>query len=158
MTRVVRLYGSSPRHLVATLTALAAAAYAWTRIVQHGQAEQAIIWFLGAILAHDLVLFPLYRLAYEIASRAGRVGEHPQTRVPILRHVVVPAVISAILLITWIPLILQPGRSATTYRAITGVSSDPFLARWVLITVGLFAVSALIYAARTRLRWSRPHR
>jgi len=120
MTRFVRLYGSRPRHLVAILIALAFAVYAWTRIVQNGHAQETLVWFVGAILAHDLILFPLYRLIYEIAYRTGRVQRRPRARVPILRHIVAPTVISALLLLAWVALILQPGKSAATYRAITG--------------------------------------
>lgn len=157
MTLFARLYGSRPRHLVAVLVALAFAAYAWTRLVQHGQARDALIWFVAAVLAHDLVLFPLYRLIYGLAVRAGRVSQHPQTRMPVLVHLIVPAVMAAFLLLAWVPLILQPGKSAASYQRITSTASDPFLDRWLLITAGLFLASALLYAARTRRKTPAPH-
>lgn len=157
MTLFVRLYGSRPRHLIAALVALAFAAYAWARLVQDGHARDALIWFIAAVLAHDLVVFPLYRLVYELAARAGRVKQHPQTRVPQLVHVIVPGVMSAFLLVAWVPLILQPGKSAATYDHITGTSSDPFLGRWLLITAGLFVGSAVLYAVRVgRARLADP--
>lgn len=139
MSGLARLYGSRPRHLAAVLLAFALGAYGWVRIAQHGHLRDVVIWFVGAILAHDIVLFPLYRLAYEVARRS---------RVPALAHLVVPAAASGLLLGVWLPLILQPGRSAARFKAITGVSSDPYLARWALITAGLFAASAAVYAAR----------
>lgn len=148
----MRLYGAGPRHLLAMLITLAFVGYGWARLVQNGQGRMVLIWFVGAVLAHDLILFPLYRGAYEVARRATGVPEHGRARVPILLHLVVPAVISLLLLLVWVPLILQPGDSATTYGNITGVSSDPFLGRWALISVGLFVASALIYALRARTR------
>jgi hypothetical protein len=157
MTLFARLYGSRPRHLIAVLVALAFAAYAWTRLVQHGQARDALIWFVAAVLAHDLIMFPLYRLIYELAARAGRVSQHPQTRIPVLVHLIAPAVMSAFLLLAWVPLILQPGKSAASYQRITSTASTPFLGRWLLITAGLFLASAVVYAVRTRRRTRTPH-
>lgn len=148
MRLFARAYGGHPRHLAAVVIALAFGVYGWTRIAQNGPWHNVAYWFVGVILAHDLVLFPLYRAIYEVAHRAGRVQASPRSRGPILQHVVVPAAASGLLLIVWLPLIAHPGTSAATYESISGVSSDPFLGRWALITAGLFVVSGLVYAGR----------
>lgn len=148
MKLLARAYGSSPRHLAAVVIAATFAVYGWARIAHDGPVREVLIWFVGAIIAHDLILFPLYRLIYEGARRAGRVQARPRARSPILVHVAVPAFASGLLLLIWLPLIAHTGRSAATYQTITGVSSDPFLTRWALISAGLFTASALIYAVR----------
>lgn len=151
MRLMTRLYGSGPRHLIAILIATVLAAYGWTRLVQNSQAEKTLLWLVAAVILHDFVLFPVYRGLYEAVRRAGRVtGEHRHTRVPGIIHLVVPTVLSGFLLLTWIPLILQPGESSSTYQSITGVDSDPFLGRWLLITAGLFVASALVFLVRSR--------
>jgi len=131
-----------------TVAGLAVAAYAWIRILQAGHAVDAVIWFVAAIIAHDAIFLPFYRLSYEIAHRVGRVRYGPRRRTPILRHLVTPTVISACLLIAWVPLILRPASSAATYHAITSVSSDGYLGRWLWITAGLFWTSLVIYVVR----------
>ncbi len=152
MRLMTRVYGSGPRHLIAILVATVLAAYGWTRLVQNSQAEKTLLWLVAAVILHDFVLFPVYHGLYEGARRAGhvRVDEHRDTRVPVLVHLVVPTVLSAFLLLTWIPLILQPGIAASTYQGITGVDSDAFLERWLLITAGLFVASALVFLVRSR--------
>lgn len=158
MKLFVRAYGSGGRHLAAVVIALGSAAYGWARIAQGGPVLGVLIWFVGAIAAHDLILFPFYRLIYEAARRAERVRAR-RSRGPILAHLAIPAGASGLLLLIWLPLIAHPGKSAATYQAITGVSSAPFTTRWALISAGLFAVSALIYIARAmRLAFRDPDR
>lgn len=140
---------SRPRHhRVVLLIGLGVSLYAWTRIFHQAHALDAVIWFGAAILAHDAIFLPFYRLSYGVAHRLGRVDRARHRRTPVLRHVVVPAVVSAFQLIVWIPLILRPASSGPTYSSITGVSSGGYLGRWALITAGLFAFSGVVYAIR----------
>ncbi|MFE2377783.1 hypothetical protein [Streptomyces sp. NPDC059398] len=67
-----------------------------------------------------------------------------------------PVALSALLLLVWFPLIL---RRSAPYHQDTGLSDRVYLDRWLLITAGLFAASALAAlatAARRRRRARRP--
>jgi len=50
------------------------------------------------------------------------------------------------MLLVWFPLVL--GLSGSTFRSNTGLGSEPYLGRWLLLTGVLFAVSGLAYAVR----------
>ena len=61
--RLRRWYGAHPLHLLALLAAFALAGYALRAVVAAGQWRGFALWFVVAIVAHDLLLFPLYSLA-----------------------------------------------------------------------------------------------
>ena len=64
LTRQVRhWYGANPLHLLALLAAFALAGYAVHAVIAAGQFIGFAEWFAVAIIAHDLLLFPLYSLA-----------------------------------------------------------------------------------------------
>ena len=69
ITRFTAFYGANPLHLLGTIAAWALAGYVVTvlgpqALWNHKVWWQSIaVWFLAAIIAHDLVLFPLYALA-----------------------------------------------------------------------------------------------
>ena len=71
-----RWYGSSPLHLVTVLAALALAGVAVVPLVQSDRAVQIGLWFLGAVLVHDLVLFPLYALADRALYKGKEAGRN----------------------------------------------------------------------------------
>src|SRR5690349_10107513 len=60
---VRRWYGASPLHLLALVAAFALAGYAVRAVIAAGQWRGFAEWFIVAIVAHDLLLFPLYSLA-----------------------------------------------------------------------------------------------
>jgi hypothetical protein len=51
-------------------------------------------------------------------------------------------------LIVWFPLIL--GLSAGTYHRASGLSTGPYLSRWLAVTGAMFAGSAVCYALALR--------
>ena len=53
-------YGASPLHLLAHLAALALAAWALLQALQLGGAERIVLWLVGAVVLHDVVLWPAY--------------------------------------------------------------------------------------------------
>ena len=66
ITRFTAFYGSNPLHLLATIASFALAGYVvlvmgapalWNREVWW---QSILVWFLAAVIGHDLVLFPLY--------------------------------------------------------------------------------------------------
>jgi len=113
------------------------------------------VWFIGAAIFHDLVLWPLYGAVDRLARRASRVDRAPATGpgagVPWVNHVRVPTVISGVLLIISFPLVLH---MADAYQRAVGLAPSPYTARWLIITAVLFGGSALLYAARWVL-WRR---
>ena len=69
--RATARYGADPLHLLALLACFALAGYAASRVVVAGVWVGFLVWFVGAAIVHDLVLFPLYSLA-DVAARSDR--------------------------------------------------------------------------------------
>src|SRR3954453_7431926 len=140
-----RRYGSGPGHLVGLLGCFLVAGYAALRWLDSPSAVRLVVWFVGALILNDFVLFPLYsaldRALRTVEPSAGRL------RVPVGNPVRVPLLLSGLLLLLWFPLIFNKPEPA--YRAATGLDTDVYLDRWLLVTAVLLGASALIYA----LRW-----
>jgi hypothetical protein len=151
--RFKAIYGSHPLHLLTMLSGFALLGYVLATfkpatLWDPGTWWQSIaVWLAAAAIAHDLLLFPLYALADRALSvRIGRraVASHP--KVSARNHIRVPALGAGLTLLIFLPGIIQQG--APTYQAATGQTQQPFLARWLLLTAAMFAVSALGYATR----------
>lgn len=143
-------YGAGPIHLLALLAAFAVAAYALSRALDlTGNPDRIVLWLGGSIVAHDLVLFPIYALLGAIA--AGMFvpgGRRSRLRVAALNHLRVPALLSGLLLLVWFPLIA--GKGERSFMRVSGLSKDVYFGRWLLITAVLFGGSALLFALRAR--------
>nr|WP_122524980.1 hypothetical protein [Mycobacterium attenuatum] len=101
------------------------------------------VWFAGAIVFHDLVLFPIYALADRLLGMAAR----PRPAwVPARNYLRVPALGSGLILLIFLPNIIEQG--AQKYFEDTGLTQEPFLGRWLMLTSAMFAVSALVYSIR----------
>lgn len=136
-------YGARPYHLLAHLVGLAIAAYAIVQLLGQKHWINWLAWFLAAAILHDLVLLPLY----SAIDRANHHTVHRRlTRVPLINHVRVPALISGVLLLIYFPLIL--GFADAGYLSATGHHPSGYLRNWLAITAALFAGSGLIYAVR----------
>nr|WP_122440983.1 hypothetical protein [Mycobacterium attenuatum] len=101
------------------------------------------VWFAGAIVFHDLVLFPIYALADRLLGIAARPRP---ARVPARNYLRVPALGSGLILLIFLPNIIEQG--AQKYFEDTGLTQEPFLGRWLMLTSAMFAVSALVYSIR----------
>jgi hypothetical protein len=144
--RLTRWYGANPLHLLALLACFALAGYAATQLVR-SRPESVAIWFVGAVIGHDLVLMPLYSIADWSVLAAVRHRAPNLPMVPWINYLRVPAGLSALLLLVWFPLIL---RLKTHYQASTTLSPDPFVWHWLAVTGALFLLSATAYAVRLR--------
>jgi hypothetical protein len=145
-----RRYGASPRHLVGHLAALGIAAYALSRVLvpRYSRGLNVVVWLVGGAIVHDLVLVPAYSLLDAAARRAlPRRGER-RLGASALNHLRFPAAISGALLLVYFPLVFT--KADGNYVRATGHHVSGFGARWLAITVGLFALSALIYLVRVR--------
>ncbi len=152
MKRLFRFYGASPLHLLAVLASLALAAYVVPMLFEKNTIRVAI-WLVAAAVLHDLLLVPLYALADRSITEVWRRSSTEAARdiVPWLNYVRFPAAISAVLLLVYLPAIT---RRDTRLEAYSTLSTDPYLARWLLITAILFLISAVTYA----LSWRRANR
>lgn len=146
-----RIYGSHPLHLLTMIAGFALLGYVIAVVKPvalwnpHVWWQSIVVWFAAAIVAHDLVLFPVYALIDRmLRDRARRA--RADAAVPVLNYLRVPALGAGLTLLVFLPGIVRQG--ATTYRAATGQTQDPFLGRWLLLTAAMFAVSAGVYALK----------
>lgn len=166
MRRFAAVYGAGPVHLLTMALSFALIGYAITvagpaSLVDTASWWQSIaVWFLGAALAHDLVLLPLYSLADRAlvsGLRAIRGRAHPSAQpaaVPVLNYLRLPLLGTGLTFLLFFPGIIEQG--ADTYLAATGQTQEPFLVRWLLLVAAMFAASAIAYAARRALTSGTP--
>jgi uncharacterized membrane protein YeaQ/YmgE (transglycosylase-associated protein family) len=157
-----RAYGASGWHLALVLVSIGLVGYVvatlglpalWDPEVWW---QSIIVWFVGAVVVHDLVLFPAYALADRVltrraASAAGPLGD--ERSVPITNYVRVPTMLAGFTFLLFFPGILRQG--ADSFNAATGMTQDPYLERWLLLVAAGYLLSGLAYAVvmlRTRQR------
>src|SRR5829696_1872548 len=105
--RFRRAYGAEPLHLLVAVATLALAGYGLVSAAARPDRVAFALWFGGAIVAHDLVLFWLYAAVRRGLERSARRLGHdrPERALRAINHVTVPAFVSALLLLVWLPLI-----------------------------------------------------
>jgi hypothetical protein len=151
-SRWSRAYGASGWHLALMLGSLAVVAYVVATVGLDALWDPDVwwqsiaVWFVGAVVLHDLVLFPVYALADRLLTR-GRTKDPDPARVPVVNHVRVPTLVAGLTFLLFFPGILRRGGS--TYANATGLDQDPFLVRWLLIVLVAYLVSAALYAVRS---------
>ena len=133
-------YGASPLHLLAHLAALALAAWALLQALQLGGWERIVLWLAGAIVLHDMLLWPAYTTLDRLGRRSRPAGWANYVRVPVG--------ISALLLLAFFPVICGTGER--TYMRVSGESWEGYLGRWLLVSAALFVVAGALYLARLR--------
>ena len=134
-----RAYGAGPLHLLGHLALLAVAGYALSRAFQTRFAPEPLnllAWLVGGALLHDFVLLPAYSALDAVAIRTFGT--------PLLNHVRVPFVLSAVVFIAYAPRILD--RQPRNVVNALGIAPPDYLRRWALLTAALFAGSLLLYA------------
>jgi hypothetical protein len=140
-----RLYGDGPLHLLGLLACLlvsGAAIVGWFDAFPAPIVVKVLAWFGGAIVAHDLVLFPLYSLLDRAAWRAGRpIG-------PARAYIRIPALLSGLFGLVFFPEILRLGDHA--FFAASGLHQRVFLARYLAVCGAMFAISGAAYAVGLR--------
>ncbi|WP_307805541.1 hypothetical protein [Streptomyces spirodelae] len=134
--RLRRLVGS-PLQIVLLLASFVLTGYAGARLLADDWFGVAV-WFVGAALLHDLVLLPLYSLADRLPRLTGRY----------VNHLRIPALLSLLLLLVYLPLITGP---ADRYAKLTGrpEGNNGYALHWLWVTVALFALSGLWAVVRT---------
>lgn len=145
-------YGATPLHLLSALASFAVAGYAVIQLGKLGPLGNTAFWFVGVIVAHDLVLLPLYSLVQRIACRVtnadaarAQPGAPPPPRIMLVNHLRVPVIVSGLLFLLFFPAILQRNEG---YLDATGMTADVYLGRWAALSAALFVLSGLLYAIR----------
>ncbi|HWF53303.1 MAG TPA: hypothetical protein VG223_01685 [Solirubrobacteraceae bacterium] len=163
LQRFRALYGAGPLHLIALLVSFAIAAAAVVGWFDRPRdVVSVLIWFAAAAVLHDVVLLPFYSLLDRIAfgPRRARIDAERRARAvnptPYFR---IPAILSGLLLLTFFPVIF--GFGAQSELLASGIRESGYLARWLLATGVIFALSGLAYARAIRasaaaLRRTRP--
>lgn len=145
-----RRYGAGPTHLLVLLGCFALTLAAALHVRHDPLRLRYAAWFLGAALAHDLILFPAYALADKALHprRTRPSGTRPHRDPGTVNYLRVPALLSGLLLLLFAPVILR--RSEPAYAAASDLNQQPYLTHWLLLTTALFLSSALIYLLRHR--------
>ena len=137
-------YGATPLHLLAHVALFALAAWALLQVFGVLEAgRNVVIWLLGAVVLHDLVLLPAYGTLDRLAARATRAA---------VNYVRVPAGLSLLLLLVFFPVI--SGKGGGAFRNASGLRYEGYLGRWLLATGLLFAASGAVYLLREV--WRKP--
>ena len=155
-----RVYGSYPWHLLTMAAGFALLGYIVVTVGPmtlwnpHSWWQSIAVWFVAAVIGHDLLLFPIYALA----DRILWVGRRPVGHLPVSvrNYLRIPALGSGLTLLVFLPGII--GQGAATYLAATGQTQQPFLSRWLLLTAVMFATSAIAYLLRLAIAARRSSR
>jgi hypothetical protein len=155
-----RIGHEQPLRVLAIVVSFAIVAAGVAGWFQAGSDPRGIIlWALGSAIAFEWILLPLAWLLDRVAlGRSRTLGfAHDRTagdqagagRAPANHaYVRVPALLSALLLIAFAPLIFRA--DTPRFVATTGIAPPDYLARWLLATAAMFAVSAAAYAVSLR--------
>lgn len=153
MSRLFRHeYGATPLHLALGLGSFGFAAFAVWQLSALPAIGRILLWLAVGVVAHDFVLVPIYSAIGKTGIAISKWTSHLLPRstedgaIDVLNHIRVPALISAILLIMFFPLIL--GVAAEDFGRTTGLTTSIYLGRWLAITGVLFGASGLAYIGR----------
>jgi hypothetical protein len=144
-------YGAHPMQLVVLLAGLSVAGTAVLRVAGDPAWLRVGIWFLAAVVGHDLVLFPLYAAADGLLVRALATRRA-------VNYIRVPLLATGLTFLLFLPGIIEQG--AVTYHGATGLTQEPFLGRWLLLVAGFFVASMLVFGIRRTIdarRARSPH-
>ena len=147
-------YGDGPVHLILSVTCLAFAGYLVWTVLPAPNSVRILVWIAAAAAVHDVVVWPLYTVLDRILRPTDRSPRGVHASVPLINHIRVPAVLSAVMLLISFPLVLR--HSEPAYHTASGLTEQPYLGRWLLLTGCAFGGSAVIYLARSlRMRLRR---
>jgi len=140
--RFQRLYGSTPLHVIAHVVLFVLFAYVVLQIFDTRAIGNIVVWFVAALILHDLLVLPLYAGLDRLGQRVVRGSA--------INYVRVPAGLSLLFLLLFYPPMF--GRNEGSFSRVAGVEPTGYLERWLLVTGALFALAAVLYAARVRRR------
>jgi hypothetical protein len=142
-----RLYGGPVWSLPVLIGCLVVTGYIADKVISGPKAFRILVWFAAAAVLHDFLLFPTYSLIDRATVAVGRkFGSVRRFDVNFLR---VPAALSLLMLLIYLPTIL--GRGAGAFHAASGLGQIDIFLRWVLLSLGFFALSGALYLVRLLL-------
>lgn len=162
LARYRDFYGSNPLHLLLILAGFALVGYVVVTFepVRFWNSEvwwqSIIVWLAAAIILHDFVLYPASALADRLLMSIPGVRPRPdrdKPSVPVLNYIRIPTLASTLLLVMFLPGIIKQG--ARTHLYATGLTQEPYLGRWLLLTAAFFATSAVAYGIHRVLAYRR---
>ena len=148
-SRIRHWYGANPLHLLALLAAFALAGYAVRAVIAAGQFRGFAIWFAVAIIGARPAAVPAVLAGRPVGAAAAALGGAPQAGQPagpaagqvpgppLINYVRIPVAFSLLLLLAFFPLIL--GLSEPEYHRASGLTTQPYLWRWLAVTGVMFA-------------------
>ena len=141
MVTLARRVGASPTQLALLVVCLGLAAYAAFFLLGDPALLRMLVWFAGAAVVHDLVIFPLYAAADRVL---GALLPGPR-----MNYVRVPALGAGLAFLMFWPGIVRQGEA--THLAATGLDQAPYLGRWLVLSAALFGLSGLVWVVRVVL-------
>ncbi|MCU1494282.1 MAG: hypothetical protein JWO62_2046 [Acidimicrobiaceae bacterium] len=151
-----RRYGGGPGHLLSMIVGLSVAGYVVSILAGVGHRFEILLWVAGAIVAHDILLFPLYTAADAFAHWVHHPRGTTPPLVPWRNHVRAPLAISALLLAMTFPLVFR--LSESSYHRATGLTTAIYASHWLIVSGALFVGSGLLYFLRYLFARSRANR
>jgi hypothetical protein len=142
-----RLYGAGPLHLAGALACFAVVGLAVAGWLEEPweTLKYILIWFAGALLAHDLLFLPIYAALDHLAtwrSRSARPAR-PRGRPGPWVYVRVPLILSGLIGLVFWPEILEEGDA--TFLIASGQHQHVYLGRYLILVACLFGLSLLAY-------------
>lgn len=154
---MTRLYGAGVGHAAVMVVSFLVAGAAVSSLGVEGLWnpdrwwQSVAVWFVGAAVLHDAVLYPLYSLGDRATLRTRHWAVR---RVPVRQHIRVPALGAALTLLVFYPGILRTEDTAIV--AATGMNRDPYLERWLWLVAAMIATSAVVFLLRVLLAGGSP--
>jgi hypothetical protein len=131
-------YGASPIHLLAHLILLPIVGWALLSVLDFRAASNVVLWFVAAVILHDLILLPAYSALDRLAQKTT-----PRT---VVNYVRVPAGLSLLMLLVFWSTIR--GKGDGNFHYTSGLNYEGYFGRWLLVTAGLFAISGATFLVR----------
>jgi|SoiMethySBSTD1v2_1073268.scaffolds.fasta_scaffold1121093_2 hypothetical protein len=131
-------YGASPIHLLAHLILLPIVGWALLSVLDFRAASNVVLWFVAAVILHDLILLPAYSALDRLAQKTT-----PRT---VVNYVRVPAGLSLLMLLVFWSTIR--GKGDGNFHYTSGLNYEGYFGRWLLVSAGLFAISGATFLAR----------
>ena len=164
VNRARRLYGAHPLHLLLILGSFVVVGYAlwllgFKALWNPDTWWQSIaVWFVGAALVHDLLLFPAYaaadRILVSVSNRRWR-SARGGGRVRVINFVRVPLLACGLISLMFFPGIIE--QSGGTYNRATGQTQEPFLDRWLILCSLILLLGLAAYLIARMVAGRRSH-
>lgn len=164
VNRARRLYGAHPLHLLLILGSFVVVGYAlwllgFKALWNPDTWWQSIaVWFVGAALVHDLLLFPAYaaadRILVSVSNRRWR-SARGGGRVRVINFVRVPLLACGLISLMFFPGIIE--QSGGTYNRATGQTQEPFLDRWLILCSLILLLGLVAYLIARMVAGRRSH-